>query len=98
RQWHRCRWIRLAVRVSSPRLPPAVVLRLERTDQSRLGHQRLELGPARLAVDLRARREQVLDLLPLVAVEVGLDPGTEVLRLADVEDPAVAAAEQIDAG
>ena len=36
--------------------------------------------------------------LRVVAVEVGLHPGAEVLRLADVEDPAVATLEQVHAG
>src|SRR5205814_6414300 len=87
----------LHVRVPTPCLAAPVVLRLVAADQPRFDDERLELGPALDAVDRGRLGEEVVDLLPLVAVEVALDPGAEVLRLADVEHVAPSSPEQVDA-
>ena len=91
--------VELQVREPPPGLAMAVVLRLVPTDESRLEHERLEL-PARrlLALDASHLAEEDLDLLPPVAVEVGLHPGAKVAGLPHVEHVVVPAHESIHAG
>src|SRR6185503_17306783 len=64
--------IDLQVRVPTPGLAATVVLRLVLADQPRLEHERLELGAAGDPADAGRLGEEVLDLLPRVAVEVAL--------------------------
>ncbi len=91
--------IELEVRESAPGLAAAVVLRLVLSDESRLEHERFEFASGRhVALDPSNLAEKVLDLLSLVAVEVGLHPRAEVARLADVEDALVPTHEAVDAG
>ena len=91
--------VELQVGEPPPGLPPSVVLRLVPSDQPRLEDERLELATRRLltlhSADLA---EEVLDLLALVAVEVGLHAGSEVAGLPDVEDAVVGSHEAVDTG
>ncbi len=89
--------IDLQVRVSAPGLAPPVVPGLVITDEPCLEDQRLELRGAPHAVDDGGLREEVLDLLPGVPVEVALHPGAQVGGLAHVQHAAVPGLEQVHA-
>ena len=91
--------IELEIRESAPGLAAAVVLRLVLSDESRLEHERFEFASGRhVALDPSHLAEKVLDLLSLVAVEVGLHARPEISRLPDVEDALVPTHEAVDAG
>ncbi len=92
------RRVDLQVGVPAPALPVRVVPRLVACDQARLERERLELAVRGHASDRGDRREQVLHLLALVAVEVGLHARAQVLRLADVEHATGPVLEEVDAG
>ena len=88
----------LQVRGRARRLAVPVEARLEPLDEAQLADLGLERGRADAVVDRRELAQQLRNLAAVVRREVGAHAGAQVRRLADVEHPPVAIAEDVDAG
>ena len=88
----------LQVRVAPPRFRLPVETRFEPLDQAKLADRGFERAAADPVLDADGLAEELRHLAPVLGREIGTHAGAQVGCLPDVEHPAAAIAEQVDAG